>query len=330
MGMRWWYILTGAIVIASFSFIWLLHPCSTASCSIWKNYTSAIVITVILISIILFWWIKLSSHGRKRLLHYLEKWLQKTFSKGRSLEEKTKALDDLVYLGEQGKPGDEKELVLKAFDHLAEYVHSSEQYRGVELEELIRGSETILVSKEKPGNENNFCTACNILKRILNRLYDLGLSSSLDADLTLKTLGRLGIVAIETKSESTALTFLEAVASDNNIIFQMGLSALRTKRFHIATASLNKLEALAEQSPQLTPDKTVHLFGLLSHFWTIGSSTRKRAKSFLFRMQGSFYPSLPECLNKAIDYHYNRTNYETSDALVVMLEDIRKGNLTLM
>jgi len=334
MKRTWWHLswrrLIIALSIASLVFVWFLHPCSNGFLPTWKSYIAAIIISIVLFLTIQFWWrmFLLGMPVREMAVRIMRRDLSGTYSKRWLLDEKI--LDDLTHLGEQGTSGYEKELVIDSFDHLTEYVQNSERYRGVELEDLIRGFETILTDKENQGSNRNFCLVCNILKRIQDNIKDRGLSSLTDASLTLQTLGRLGVFAIETKSESTALTFLEAVASDNNVLFQMGLSALRARRSHIATAALTKLEALAEQTPLLTPIKTVHLFGLLSHFWTAGSSTRLRAKSFLFRMQGFFSPSLAECLKLAIEYHYNITNFDTADALVVMLEDIKKGNLSII
>lgn len=330
-GLRWWYILTVAIMLSALCFIWLLHPCSIGSLTLSKSYIAGVIITVILISICLFCWYKLgipAIYAKERIVDDVREDLAKSFRETGILEESQ--LSDLVSLGEQGDSGHEKELVIEAFGCLAKDVLASDKYNGVGLEEYIRGFETILTGREKQGSDRNFCSACDILKCIRNQLDERGFSISHDANFTLKTLGKLGNVAVEEKSESTALTFLEAVASDKYILFHIGLSALRAQKFHIATAALNKLEALAEQTPPLTPDKTVHLFGLLSHFWTTGNSARKRAKNFLFRMQGFFSPSLGECLKMAIEYYYNITSYDTADALTVMLEDVRKGNLTLM
>jgi hypothetical protein len=316
-----WLIIMIWLGLFCLAFVWLLHPCPNGSSSDWQNILAGAIVTVTIALAIGFWWRNLYTSARERIARDLEDSLIKTFRRRGFLEENT--LSDLIYLGVHGDPGIEKRLVLEAIDHLAEKVQQSEKYEGDELEDVIRDLETTLTSKDKPGSDRNFSLACTILTCVRNRLEDRGWSSHPDAQLVQSTLGGLGVAAVETKAQSTALAFLEAVASDRDTLFEMGLVALRAERFHIATAALNKLEALAEFSLPLTADRTVNLLGLLAHFWNSGISTRRRAESFLARLKDSFSPSLQECVEKSLEYHYGIARYDTADKLAKMLQDIK-------
>jgi hypothetical protein len=315
-----WLILMIWVGLFCLAFVWLLHPCPNGSSSDWQNILAGVIVTVAIALAIGFWSRNLYTNARERIARDLEDSLIKTFRRRGFLEENT--LSDLIHLGVHGDPGIEKRLVLEALGYLAERVQQSEKYEGDELEEAIRGVETTLTSKEKPGSDYNFCLACTILIGIRNRLEDRGWALHLDAQLVQRTLGRLGVVAVEIKAKSTALAFVEAVASDSNTLFEIGLVAFHEEQFHIATAALNRLETLAENSPPLTADKTANLLGLLAHFWKADGSARRRAESFLARTKNSFSPSLQECAKKSLEYHYAIARYDTADMLAKMLQDI--------
>jgi len=240
----WCYILVLILVIASLSFIWLFHPCPTSPLFPWKNYISGGVVSLILILILWFWFYEFGSYNRENLVLLLQKKLKNKFNKQKKLDKE--CLDDLVYLGEQGNAGKDKEMVLNALDKFAADVQSTQGYKGVELEELIRGIERVVGNREKPGNDRNFSLAGNILKRIRLRAADKTNISYLDADLALQSLGRLGVMAIDRRSEAVAQGFLEAVTGNSRQVFEMGRAAFKSQYLLLAKDALSRLDTLAE------------------------------------------------------------------------------------
>jgi hypothetical protein len=228
-------------------------------------------------------------------------------------------LQDLLYLGAQGKPGREKELVLKAIARLARDAQSKEYYQGCELEELIRGVNSVMTARIL-GSDENFCFAANFLENIWAGFLKSNTKIYLDADATVLTLRELSVSAAIHLSESTALIYLNDVATIRpEILLELGMAALDSKRFLIATAALNKLEALAERPGSMVfDDHIANLLGLLSCFHAAGMSARKRCNQFLSQARNLFSPSLDDCLASAVAYHYRNSNYIVSDNLSVL------------
>jgi len=214
--------------------------------------------------------------------------------------------------------------VLNAVNRLVQKVQTIERYTGCELEELMRNFVKILANREKPGNEDNYLLAVKILGNALSRLYQHKNFTSLDVNLVLRALERLGKASVELGYDNTPQIILEIAISDTNAFYQIGLSALKYKRFLVAVATLNRLEALALEKLPLTMEEGSNLLGLIAHFWTYGASTKRRAKSFIELNKNNFAPSFKECLNYAIEYHYSVAQFDTADKLIIMLNEIKR------
>jgi len=316
---KWLFRLMILLTIACLSFIWLFHACSGVSLSTWQNYISSIIVTVLLIFIVLTWWFILNGNLIERLVSHLENDLAIFFARERTIDDDTLAeLNDLVDLGEQGNAGDEKEMVLKALNRLAENVQGAKGYQGVELEELIRGTERVIASREKPGSDSNFSLAGGILKRICQRANENSSPFYLDADLALKGLGRLGVMAIDRRSEAVAQGLLEALSGNSQKVFEFGKAALRAQYFLLALAALSRLETLAEK-PGPNDVNISALLGLVAYFHAAGGSARQRAELSLSQSPEVFVPSLPKCLQNAYEYYYSLADYETADQLLALM-----------
>jgi hypothetical protein len=269
---------------------------------------------------------------RRKVVERLANVLADTFDNDGYLDDT--ALDDLTYLGEHGLPGDEKKLVLDVIDQLAGRVQANlAQYKGIELEKLIRNVERMVDNKEKPGNEENYQQAAAFLANVWARLRpSLPRKLPTDATSTLETLKHLALLTAKKMSDQTALIYLEeSAACDSDIVFQIGLEALEERRYFIATAALVKLEGLAsdvsEGKPVYsrdgkplewieTPTEIVsNLLGLIAHFARAGESTRRRAETSLAVSFEYFTPSLYDALDEAFEYHYNSGRYATSDSI---------------
>jgi len=344
MKMRIWHASVVLLLLACVSFIWIIHPANLDQNSnvapamapteapemdktyeILQAYAGSIIVTIPILAI-MFGFKLLENLKRENVVQGLEHHLEKTFDQSGFIEDST--LSDIIYLGEHGKSGREKKMALDALGRLAKHVQNSGKYKGCELEELIRGLKMILDNGARPGEEDDFYAAAAILRDIWNRLSEHNLSSNHDADMARKTIKHLSIVAVVEKSEPTALTYLEdAAMCDSGIVFEIGLSALRTRRFLIATAALNKLEAMAERHGLFVDyESSSNLLGLLSHFMATGLSTRLRAESFFAQAETSL-DSLKSALATAFIYHYSNGSYDTSDRVAELQTTIESGGL---
>ncbi|TKJ41161.1 hypothetical protein CEE37_05700 [candidate division LCP-89 bacterium B3_LCP] len=320
MKMRWLFILMIFMVFASILFIWVLHPCGSASLTNDMCFYAALIITSIIALILAFWIHQFRRSVREKIVVQLTKISKKSINKKNTVD--APSLADLVYLGERGKPGDEKSSIIDAINGLAEVIQSDQKYDGTSLEDVINGIEAILVDRENQGSDKNFLDALETLIGINTRLGDRQLSNRFDAYVTNMALSNIGIISVQTKSESTALTFLEAVRDNPNSLFKMGVAALEAEKFQIATHALNRLEAIAEREDKIKSKGNENLFGMLAHFWVRKGSARRRAQLFFTRMEGSFEPSLRDCITGATEYHYTFADFTTADALGEMLEEV--------
>lgn len=269
-------------------------------------------------------------HGFFRKYHSKKKILNKkgTPAARDSYQQISRALDeetlyDLLYLGQHGKSGKEKELALGALARIAAIVQSSEDYQGDELEDLIRGLKDVVLNDERSGDDDNFKQVIEIIKHIRSRFSsNESRSRYIDAGLAVTVLEELGVEAVKTKSAQTAERFMEEAAFSSSIVFNMGLTALSNKQFHIASFALNKLESLAEDKHLAACPETFDLLGLIAHFVNSGVAARRRADSFLTENARFFKPSINECLGAAYEHHYFGSNFGTADAIFELEQDV--------
>jgi hypothetical protein len=323
-----WHFTIVATVFVSLIFVWFLHPYLDSVSPRILDYAAVIYMTIILILILVYWRVKLSGHTRETLIHSLSRQFLRDFDDTGNLNESI--ISDLSYLGEHGKPGDEKQIVIDALADLAVTIHTSQAYKGNKLEPIINSMRDICGNIDNLGSERNFLSVCEILEKILDNLRINNLSTSLDAFTAISILRDLGIISTENKSESVALAFLESNKSESMTIFNMALIGLRKKKYSLALASHNKLETLVEQSEELIINQDLYnLLGLIAEFNYEGVSTQRRALLFLSRIKNAFKPSFVFCLNSAYEHHYNIANYETADKLHKMMREYLDGKIVL-
>jgi hypothetical protein len=257
MRVRGWLVSTLALFAGSILFVWLLHPMQARDqitlAQLYPNGTAYLAALIVTFTPSLAAWFGIrliSGHRRAAVIKRLAGDLKKSFARQGYFE--STVFDDLIYLGEHGKAGEEKEMVLAIVENLARDIQRRDDYQGCELEDLIRSIEMILCGECK-GDDRNYCHAVNIMKEIWKTLTKPEQKMHSDASATLHVLKSLSLAAVIHKSEQTALEYLEEDAlCDSNIVFEVGFAALSAKRFFIATAALNKLEALAADQTALT------------------------------------------------------------------------------
>ena len=258
MRVRGWLVSTLALFAGSILFVWLLHPMQAGSdqitlAQLYPNGTAYLAASIVTFtpSVAAWFGIRLiSGHRRAQVIKRLTEDLRKSFARQGYFD--STVFDDLIYLGEHGKAGEEKEMVLAIVEDLVRDIQGRDNYQGCELEDLIRSIEVILCG-ECQGDDRNFCHAANILKEVWDTLTTREQKMHSDASAALHVLKSLSLISVTDKSEQTTLEYLEEDAlCDSNIVFEVGFTALSAKRFLIATAALNKLEALVAEHTALT------------------------------------------------------------------------------
>ena len=265
---------------------------------------------------------------RRLVVRRLARRLARSFRKRGHFDERI--LNDLSYLGEHGRAGDEKKLVLDEIDSLARDVQGNkwslrQQYNGSELEELIRNIQRMLDNELKPGNDDNYRHAVEVLARVWRRLQSRTALPA-DATSTHETLKHLGLLAVRAKTEQTALAYLEeAAACDSDIVFEMGLSAFGDGKYFLGVAALTKLEGMASDTTlrnhtrDTAADIVSNMLGLVAHFAGEGSAAAfRRAETSLAVNQELFAPTLREAIAAAVEYQYGAGRYETADKLLLL------------
>jgi hypothetical protein len=310
---RIWYASTCLLAFASISFVWIFHPHAGLQPAPWQSYVASAAVTITPLLALVSGALVFLSYKRNRVVGRLEETVRLQFCRSGVWDEES--LDDLIYLGSEGTAGREKELALSALGRLAKEAQSHEFYRGSDLDQVIKGLEATVGGGERRGNDHNFISAAHILQSIWTNIKDF---DCLDYATTKVTLRNLAISAVRKMSEPTAFVYLEDAATlDSDIVLAIGATALECKSFLIATAALNKLEALAEQAERITfNEQNANLLGLLAAFHVSGGSTRQRAQALLSRSLSNFQPSFPTLLSQAIRYHYGNGNYKISDDLL--------------
>jgi len=310
------------LLIFSLSFIWVLHPgaSSLPSWASWAHCAASIIISLSLISLIIFWGNYLRKLSREKIVKFLEIKLKRRFRKDGSIL--IKVMTDLITLGERSEAGYQKEIVLTAIYNLIEEIQDSEHYDGNSLEDILREFEKIAGSKDKPGNESDFQLSVDILEKILKRVSIKKLSVYGDEMLAYHALKEIGKKLVELKLSKLLLKIVFIASSNSSVLFEIGLAAFKAGDYLSAQAALSKLGTLALEASSI-PQAADDLLGLLAHFWTAGRSSQRLARSFVddedYR---SRFSPLGKYLDQAIESHYMVARYETSDKLITMRNEI--------
>lgn len=134
---------------------------------------------------------------------------------------------------------------------------------------------------------------------------------SLDYQYAVELLKRIGKKSIEKCTRSTCQCIIELSKNDADILFSLGVLALKYNRFEIFKTIQHKLESLAEKKGLKQNEETAYLLGMLSHIRKVESQAmRDLANSYLETNKNIFEPSLISCMVHARDFH---ERFDTKD-----------------
>jgi hypothetical protein len=341
---RWhsWFcvLICIPILVALLLFVWMLHPTADGASGppappaaatpaneagrteqpaydLGSNFAALILTVVPFFSLALFLFLHL--YRREAIVRFLRKKLLRSLAaKGRF---HPRSLKDLLYLGEKGAAGREKDLVLDAIKDLVAAAGKAEKYMGNQLDELLHGLPVILANQERPGDDGNFGKAAHILQQLKEEKFPKGDHLSTRDQRTADNVTiSLGKEAVGLRLANAPFTFVQfAEPGEQDMVFEIGLSALRLHRFDLAVAALRQLEAMAAMKGSLSASEdetTGYLLGLLAHFAMHGFSTCRHAEQGMAEIAEFACPSLSDCLDYAINFHYESLRFDTADNLV--------------
>lgn len=255
---------------------------------------------------------------REKVVKRLADELLKTLDAKRSID--TVALADLSYLGEHGRAGAEKEMVLNVIDGLVKTVQKEVRdheliYNGYELESLIRHIPLMLDNRAQPGDDENYRRAGELLTDIWRWVSVPKVTD--DALSTREALRRLALQSVRLTTEDTVLGYLEIAADcDSQMVFDIGVASLEEKKYTLAVAALTKLEAMAETSMRNQSPEAGHAManavGMAAHLAASAQSGAIRARMTL---QDLDVNSRNQALNDAFNYHYGANRFDIADEI---------------
>lgn len=227
-------------------------------------------------------------------------------------------LGDLERLGVYSNRGMETQNVINALENILNHVLESEQ-DYLENNALLLLIDTLCLSvtnSVEPGSRNNMVQVLTIYKSIL---MDLASHSTPDNQMIFGNETRkikdctTKIAYVSLKLDYAdmmplVLNVLTLIPGSSDKLFDIGLLALRTKQFKIATNVLGEIMDRDNQD-KLTVD---NYLGLIAHFYAAGPTARNYADRSL---QNNGIRLGEGLLQSAINYHFALSNFETVDRL---------------
>ena len=325
--------VTATLYVAVFILVWFIHPSNLPNPELTKALIAKSVFAAFTVTFlpcgVLFMGIRLNREfKREKVVQRLAETLLNNLNAKQSID--TTALRDLSFLGEHGRPGDEKDIVLNVIDQIAITVQRKVKegmvYKGYELESLIRHLPSMLDNTNRPGNDQNYLRAVEVLANIWRWLTQRKVSS--DALSTREALKLLALRSVELMVEDTSLAYLElATECDSHMVFDMGQAAIRTGKYRLASAALSKLEVIANNSADdanARRESCANLLGIAADLASGGPSGARRADTALRVNSELFQPSLQQALTDAIEYQYNAGRFDIADKIYTLLAEVTK------
>jgi hypothetical protein len=317
----WWFILITFLVGASLVYIWILHPCPGNVSSPFTSLLANLLLSFVIVISFSILCIRLIRNSRDQIIRRIEKKIIKYFFKTGDRSESIikESVNDLIYLGEQGSCGDEKQIILESISSIFQNtVLKRRNDNFLILIDLVYGLQKIVTNKEKEGNGDNFILSVKCLSEIINNPNSL--LTNVEKDIIINVICDIGQFSLMNKSETITLLIFQEFDNHCSALFKFGKSALNEQQYLFAVASLNKLESLYQDDDMLKVDTRNYLLGLMSHFWFSGDACRKRATRFLKDNLELFQPSFTSCVEHSILFHENSVDYIT----VGLLYELKK------
>lgn len=247
-----------------------------------------------------------------------------------------KPLEDLIELGEQSAPGENKEWVLKALGKLVAQVTKHPRYQGDSLEGLTTKLVDILTSAAQPGAARNFGTAADILRHSVTTAS--AQPSAVDLMYTIRALGHLGRAALDHVSSNLVIEHIlldcvgalglaanldpSATNQASEELFKLGALLLEREQEFVAVSALDALLNLVWENAPAQGELVHDTLGLAAHFWTHGATAKEYVGGKLATLRPYLALDLQEALQEARAHCTTTMYFQAADHLQQVMKEL--------
>lgn len=318
-----WYLGMLTILLFVIVFIAFLGSTRPPDASLWVM-DLAVTILFFLMLIITVWFLyqqMIRSQGsRGKIIEIIRKKILEEYQRSGKLDKAY--LNDLEHLGVYSNRGLETQNVVIALENILNHVLECER-DYVNNSALLHLIDTLCLSVTnsiEPGSRTNMVQVLTIYKSILMELAShstpdnqmiFGNETRKIKDCTTK-IAYTSLKLDYADMMPLVLNVLTLIPGSSDKLFDIGILALSTKQFKIAT---NVLAEIMDRDNK--DDLTINNYlGLIAHFYTAGPTARHYADRSL---QNNGIKIQSASLQKAKNYHFALSNFETVDKLEELL-----------
>lgn len=235
---------------------------------------------------------------------------------------KQQEYSDLIQLGIISNPGFNKQLVIDSNKTIVRQITASDNYTGIELEEIINHLEEIILNDTKNGNKDNFISICNIYNDILDVIVQKSLSTYDYYSLT-KSIQRLSMYCLK-KTElhfivDKFLTLPSISQTNLDHIFEIGRESIKSSLYGISFSVFNTFIKHDFENPSL--NQYSNLLGFLSYFYEIDTLTKEKSVSFI-QSSNFLSTNTSDLIDNARNFFKLRADFNTAKLLNKLKENV--------
>ncbi|MCX6258571.1 MAG: hypothetical protein NTW49_11845 [Bacteroidia bacterium] len=322
---KWIILIIIITIISAILLIWYVHPCPGIISSFEKSIIISVLVTIILSSFLYIYW-KLYNQNRLTLINNI--FINCLVNGGLN-----QAFKDLAYLGECGKQGDEKYLVVKKISDITKIIIKKQIYHYHMFDHIIDAVRKTVINRFQSGNEDNFRSVLYLLNEI-HEYYILNLpESQYDKRSVDKVIGELCIKCLNLGFIETAILYQQVMKEDTNELLKIGITAIQLKKYNLAVACLNDIESnvvnILEDNNILREKDLFQLIGLAAHIWAINAVSHDRVLK-AFNLFNNINISISNCLESAKKEYSSIQDYSTAQQINNLLHsEVFRENLQL-
>jgi hypothetical protein len=248
-------------------------------------------------------------------------------------------LGDLIILGQESTPGEEKSEVIMALGRIVDGIIQLPDYEGNQLSELIHALADVVLEGATPASVENLIQTMELLRKIKQVYYDRQHHEpavcDVDLDAAYRLLSRLGCEAVRFPVDGAAMVCVDVIQGSELVanpaasqsMREIGIAAIEHNKILVATYALGYLDAVIFNGDALPEQREIvhDYLGLLSFFWGHGLSGRKTADLYLVSLGQIPGVSLAHLINQAIQHHRAVNRFAIADQISTMWREMNEG-----
>jgi hypothetical protein len=327
---NWIIFIILIAIISALLIIWYIHPCPGIISPDIESFVISFLVTILILCFLYIYW-KLYSQDRQSLINSIYRRIPPEGGGGggtSTIPNKVKVpfyknriyhepFADLAYLGEFGKQGNEKNIVIMKIKHIVEIRILKQAYYYHFFDDEIISLKKTLMNKKQQGNESNFLLVLGVFKKIREFYHSELPDSEYDIKYVDKAIGTLCLECLSLEYDETAVLYQQEIKEDADELLRVGAMAIRQNKNNIALSCLRDLETIIDTKEIINNGKLkekdfFQLLGLAAHVWSINIISQKDIEVMLENYTGNFSPSLLDSLKSAKDEYASIQDFDTA------------------